>query len=163
VIIEQGDASSFSFCDFSDGTWGLHLHLTRVSVSDCLFANNDGGLRFRSGPVTIARSIFKNNRIGIRSFRGVGTIENSEISENEIGIFIREKGSGFIIHRNNMHDNERYNLRLGDFNTENVDARQNWWGTDQPLETIFDDRREPGIGRVDFDSFVLAPFPSFNE
>jgi hypothetical protein len=69
------------------------------------------------------------------------------------------RGSGFTIHKNNMHDNERYNLRLGDFNTENVDARQNWWGTHQPLETIFDDRREPGIGRVEFDPFALEPLP----
>jgi hypothetical protein len=163
VLIEQGDASSFSFCDFSDATWGLHLHITRVAVADCLFKDNDGGLRFRGGPVTIARSIFKNNRIGIRSYRGLGTIENSEILENEIGIFIREKGDGFIIHKNNMHENDRYNVRLGDFNTENVDARQNWWGTDRPLETIFDDRIEPGIGRVDFDSFMMAPFPSLDE
>ena len=163
VLIDKGDASSFSFCDFSDATWGLHLHLTRVAVADCLFTNGDGGLRFRSGPVTITRSIFKNNRIAIRSFRGVGSIENSEILENEIGIFIREKSGGFIIHRNNLHDNERYNVRLGDFNKENVDARQNWWGTKQPLETIFDDRREPGVGRVDFDSFALAPLPILDE
>ena len=91
--------------------------------------------------------------------RGVGIIENSAIVDNEIGIFIREKGSGFTIHKNNMHDNERYNLRLGDFNKDNVDARQNWWGTHQPLETIFDDRREPGIGRVEFDPFALEPLP----
>jgi hypothetical protein len=159
LLIEQGDASSFSFCDFSDATWGLHLHLTKVEVDNCLFTDNDGGLRFRSGPVTIARSIFKNNRIAIRSYRGVGTIEHSDIFENEIGIFIRERGGAFIIHKNNLHDNERYNLRLGDFNTENVDARQNWWGTAQPLETIFDDRREPGVGRVDFDPFALEPLP----
>ena len=159
VLLEKGDASSFSFCDFSGAVWGLHLHFTEVTVADSLFADNDGGLRFRSGPVTIARSVFRNNRIGIRSYRGVGTVEDSEITGNEIGIFIREKGSGFTVHRNNMHDNERYNLRLGDFNTEDVDARQNWWGTGQPLETIFDDRREPGIGRVDFDPFALTPFP----
>jgi len=159
ILIDKGDASSFSFCDFSNATWGLHLHFTKVDVTDCLFADNDGGLRFRSGPVTIARSVFKNNRIGIRSMIGVGIIENSAILDNEIGIFIRKKGSGFTIHKNNMHDNERYNLRLGDFNTENVDARQNWWGTHQPLETIFDDRREPGIGRVEFDPFALEPLP----
>jgi hypothetical protein len=163
ILIEQGDASSFSFCDFSSATWGLHLHLTKVAVADCLFTENDGGLRFRSGPVSITRSIFKKNRIGIRSYRGVGKIEHSEILENEIGIFIRERGGGFIIQKNNMHDNDRYNVRLGDFNTEDVDARQNWWGTDQPIETIFDDRIEPGIGRVNFDSFVLAPFPSSDE
>jgi len=159
IHIDKGDASSFSFCDFSDATWGLHLHFTKVDVTDCLFADNDGGLRFRSGPVTITRSIFKNNRIGIRSFRGVGKIEDCEILKNEIGIFIREKSAGFIIQQNNMHDNERYNIRLGDFNRDNVDARQNWWGTDQPLKTIFDDRREPGIGRVEFDPFALEPIP----
>jgi len=163
ILIEQGTASSFSFCDFIDATWGLHLHLTKVDVADCLFRNNDGGLRFRGGPVAIARTVFKNNRIGLRSYRGVGLIEDSEILENEIGIFIRERGSGFAIHRNNLQDNERYNLRLGDFNTENVDARNNWWGTDHPLETIFDDRVEPGVGRVDIDPFASVPFPSLTE
>jgi hypothetical protein len=50
-----------------------------------------------------------------------------------------------------LYNNERYNLRLGDFNPEDVDGRQNWWGTTDPLSTIFDGNMEEGIGIVHYD------------
>ncbi len=163
IIIEQGDPSSFSYCNFAFATWALHLHFTKVTVEDCLFTENDGGIRFRSGPVSVNRSTFKRNRIGIRSFRGVGTLSHSNIFENEIGIFIREGGRSFLVQSNNLYNNDRYNIRLGDFNAEDVDARKNFWGTDNPLDTIFDDRREPGVGRVVFDPFQLKSLSILGE
>ena len=53
-----------------------------------------------------------------------------------------------------MHSNTNYNIRVGDFNLEDVDARDNWWGTDDPAGTIFDGRREPGVGKVIFEPFL---------
>jgi hypothetical protein len=87
----------------------------------------------------------------MRSFRGVGEGSRNEITDNEIGIFIREKGAGLAIHYNNIYANERYGLRLGDFNRQEVDARHNWWDKDDLAEVIFDQADESYIGPVIFE------------
>ena len=128
-----------------------------MKITACRFYKNDIGIRFRSGPIELTKSYFHDNRIGIRSFRGNMTIFKNDISNNEIGIFIREGGKGVKINHNNLHDNDRYSLRLGDFNQEDVDARKNWWGQSEPEELIFDGKDEPYIGIVNFDPVLESP------
>ncbi len=110
-------------------------------------------MRFRSGPIEIRNSSFRNNEIGMRSNQGIALVTENIISENRIGIFVREKGGGLKIRKNNMFANEDYNIRVGDFNDEDVDARENWWGGINPADTIFDARQEPGIGMVNYEPF----------
>jgi nitrous oxidase accessory protein NosD len=111
------------------------------------------GLRFRSGPLTISKCLFTGNKIGLRSYQGVAQITESDFTGNEIGIFVREKGSGLNITRSNFFNNSVYNIRIGDFNNEDVKASGNWWGSDNPAATIFDARNEPDIGFVLFEPF----------
>lgn len=148
INLFQAGESSFVHSDFSYGTWGIHSHFTSLMISGCRFTYNDGGIRFRSGPLEVSESVFMKNRIAIRSFRGVGEISRNEITANEIGIFVREKGAGLAIHYNNIYANERYALRLGDFNRQEVDARHNWWGGDDLATAIFDQADESYIGPV---------------
>jgi hypothetical protein len=157
VQLEYATGSTISHCIFEYATWGLHSHFTNLSVSDSLFAKNFGGMRFRSGPVDINRSIFRDNSIGIRAYLGNAVIRGNLITRNETGIFVREKGGGLVITRNNFTDNSNYNIRVGDFNDEDVSARDNWWGNDDPLQTFFDGRNEPGIGNVLFEPYLKAP------
>ncbi len=35
---------------------------------------------------------------------------------------------------NNLNGNERYSLRLGDFNDEDVSAENNWWGAEATVQ-----------------------------
>jgi hypothetical protein len=151
INLFQAGESSFVHSDFSYGTWGIHSHFTSLLINGCRFTDNDGGIRFRSGPLEVSGSVFMNNRIGIRSFRGIAEISRNEITANEIGIFIREKGSGLAIHYNNIYANERYALRLGDFNLQEVDARHNWWNGEDLGKFIFDKEDESYIGPVLFD------------
>ncbi|MFC1837681.1 right-handed parallel beta-helix repeat-containing protein [Thermodesulfobacteriota bacterium] len=151
ISLQQAGESSFVHSDFSYGTWGIHSHFTSLAVTGCRFTNNYGGIRFRSGPLHISGSLFSRNTISIRSYRGVGEINGNEISGNEIGIFIREKGAGLAIHHNNIYANERYGLRLGDFNRQQVDARHNWWGGENLSQIIFDQADESYIGPVLFE------------
>ncbi|MBI5739253.1 MAG: right-handed parallel beta-helix repeat-containing protein [Nitrospirae bacterium] len=157
ILLEHADGSEFSFCDFRHATWALHSHFTGLGISDCRFTGNEGGIRFRSGPVEVRRSSFRENRVGIRAHFGTAVIEENVIVNNEVGIFVREKGSGLTISRNNICSNSNYNVRVGDFNTEDIDARENWWCGTNPADTIFDGHDEPGIGRVLYEPYLKAP------
>lgn len=158
ISLEFATDSTFLHCDFEHATWGIHSHFTNLKVSGCTFKNNYGGIRFMSGPAEIGHSLFEGNHIGIRAYRGDALISENILTRNGIGIFIREKGGGLTIKRNNFISNADYNIRVGDFNTEDVDARDNFWGSEGPSDTIFDDRKEPGIGRVIYEPNAWLPF-----
>jgi len=157
LIMDRATGSRFTNCDFSKASWALHSHFVDLKVSRCRFFDNEGGLRLNSGPVDVSQSIFKNNRIGIRSFRGLGIIHDNEFSGNETAIFIREKGSNMQVKHNNIKDNSRYAIQLGDFNDEDVDARENWWGGKPVVDQLFDGHREEYIGKVIFDPELKEP------
>ncbi len=151
IMLDRATGSFFNNCDFSKAAWALHSHFVDLKVSRCLFENNEGGLRLNSGPVEVSQSIFVNNQIGIRSFRGIGTIRDNEFKGNETAIFLREKGSNIQVNHNNLVDSGMYAIRLGDFNDEDVDARENWWGGKPVLDQVFDGHREEYIGKVIFE------------
>jgi parallel beta-helix repeat protein len=153
ILLEYANGSVFSYCDFEYATWAVHSHFTDLKIVNSRFRKNYGGMRFRSGPIEISKSLFTENVIGLRAYRANAMIMENNITNNEIGIFVREKGGGLTIRRNNIYSNTNYNIRSGDFNEEDIDARENWWGTDNPAETIFDGRKEPGVGKVIFEPF----------
>nr|MBF0222379.1 right-handed parallel beta-helix repeat-containing protein [Desulfobulbaceae bacterium] len=157
ISLDRALGSFFENCDFSYATWGVHSHYTNLIVNQCQFVSNDGGMRFRSGPVTIKNSVFQKNRIGMRAYLAFGDISHNIVTNNEMGIYIREKGDGLTISQNNIYANDRYNMRLGDFNKSDVDARNNWWGGISVLDTVFDRNREPYIGNVLFDPVLEQP------
>jgi hypothetical protein len=158
IRLEHANGSVFSNCIIEHATWALHVHFTDLTVEGCSIVNNHGGLRFRSGPVEIRRSYFQGNEIGLRTNMGLGILSDSIVTGNRIGIFVREKGSRMKIHNNNIFANDDYNIRVGDFNDEDVDARDNWWGGADPGDTIFDERFEPDIGTVQYLPSAEEPF-----
>jgi hypothetical protein len=42
--------------------------------------------------------------------------------------------------------------------TGKADAKENWWGGGNPVDTIFDEKNEPGIGKVLYEPFAQKPF-----
>lgn len=157
VRLEYAEGSRVSNADFQYASWGVHSHFTALPVIGCIFRNNYGGMRFRSGPVRIRNSLFSDNEIGIRSYLGIADITGNIITRNRKGIFVREKGGGLMIAGNNFIDNGAYNIWVGDFNTEDVPAPDNWWGSGDPVAMFFDARREPGIGKVLFEPPLEKP------
>lgn len=157
IAIEQALDSTLTYTIIEYATWGVHGHFTNLSLDHVLFRENSGGMRFRSGPVTVTQSVFRENGIGIRSYMGNATIENSVITANEVGLFVRERGSGLTIKGNNFFANSDYNIRSGDFNTEDIAAVGNWWGSLNPAKTFFDGRQEEGVGKVIFEPFLTEP------
>lgn len=157
LLIEHAEGSVIAHCIFEYATWGIHSHFTNLTVTDSHFRKNYGGMRFRSGPVVVKNSLFEDNAIGIRSYRGNALITANNVTRNDTGIFVREKGSGLQITNNNLFSNSNYNIRVGDFNSEDVRASNNWWGHVNPADTIFDGRKEPGIGKVLFEPHLQDP------
>jgi len=82
-------------------------------------------------------------------------VHDNVFRDNEIGIFVRKQGSGIKIHHNNFIANGRYNIRVGDFDSEDVDARNNWWGGGVVLDKIFDGHRDPDLGKVIYKPVLL--------
>ncbi len=158
IFIEHAKDGIFFNCDFEHATWGIHSHFTNLTIEKCRFSNNYGGLRFRSGPLEVKRSIFENNFIGLRAYRGNAAIIENIITGNEIGIFVREKGGELTIKNNNIFTNSEYNIRSGDFNDEDINAKENWWGDGDPADKIFDGRDEPLIGKVIYEPYLKSPF-----
>lgn len=157
IAIEQALDSAFTYTIIEYANWGIHGHFTNLTLDHILVRHNSGGMRFRSGPVTVRNSVFRGNGIGIRSYMGNAIIENSVITENEVGLFVRERGSGLTVKGNNFFANGDYNIRSGDFNSEDIQATGNWWGTSNPEETFFDGRQEEGVGKVLFEPFLTEP------
>lgn len=155
ILLEHADGSVISYCDIQYAAWGIHSHFTALKVSNTRFIKNQGGMRFRSGPVEITGSLFKENGIGIRAFMANALIEKNDIYGNETGIFVREGGGGLTIRRNNIYSNTNFNIRAGDFNTEDINAKENWWQTADPAGTIYDARKESGIGTVAFEPVLI--------
>ncbi|MBI5441516.1 MAG: right-handed parallel beta-helix repeat-containing protein [Deltaproteobacteria bacterium] len=159
IQLENANGSIMAHCVVEYATWGVHSHFSELVIADTVIRRNYGGIRFRSGPMEVERTLLTENSIGLRTYRGNATVRNSAITGNEVGVFVREKGAGLGLVANNIFGNSNYNLRIGDFNDEDVTATGNWWGEGDPGDTIFDGRQEPGIGTVRFEPFLRAPLP----
>lgn len=157
VSLESANGSEFAHCVFEYATWGIHTHFTHFLVKESRFTKNMGGIRYMSGFAEIRRNVFEDNTIGIRWRAGRGQIEENVITRNEFGLFVKEKGGNPAITRNDIFGNTGYNFRIGDFVDEDADARGNWWGPGNPADTIYDGRKETGLGKVNFEPFLNGP------
>ncbi len=154
VALESASGSIISNCVFEYGKWGLHIHFTHVEVKNCRFRNIKlGGLRFMSGFPEIRDNVFEDNELGIRMRIASGIIERNIITRNKHGIYVKERTIKLKIKNNNIFANE-YNLSIGAAVLEDVAAQENWWGPGDPVEKFFDGRREPGIGKVNYEPYL---------
>ncbi|MBU4151631.1 MAG: right-handed parallel beta-helix repeat-containing protein, partial [Proteobacteria bacterium] len=156
IRVEKAQAV-FDYCDFEYGETALHTHASDFRVVSTRFTHNQTGMMLcLGGTVVVNSSIFRENALGLVLNKARGEVRNTIIAENEVGIMVRaEDGRGMQISNSNIFSNARYNLKMGDFNKgENIDVRDNFWGTDKPGDTIFDDRIEPGLGRALFEPFA---------
>lgn len=139
--------SSFKDCDFRYGGWGLHVHHTQIKIEGCTFERNSyGGVRGKGGKVELTGCTMKGMELGVRYWQGAPSIHHNEITGNETGIFFREECEGSNISNNNIYGNSDYDIKLGEAQKGDIDARNNWWGGGSPK--VYDRRREGYIGKV---------------
>jgi hypothetical protein len=155
--------SAFTNCDFTYATWGLHLHDSALKVSGCTFTRNSaGGIRGLGGAIEITRCTITGLDTGIRYWRSNPKIHHNTITGNGTGIFMRDDADGSYIKYNNIYDNTEYNLKLGDGQKNDVDARLNWWGS-KDLKVIkakiFDKKRDKFVGKVTIQPILKDKVP----
>ena len=142
-------------CEIRDSAHTLHAHFTRGLVENCIIRNNFDGCRLGQATFTFRHNLIERNRgKGINFRNSQVTIENNIIRHNDSGIFLFENDRPIVVRDNNFYGNID-NLRLGDFYTGDVSVGSNWWGTADPVAanaTIFDRKRDPGIGTVTIDT-----------
>ena len=163
-ITTEKSSATFKYCDFENGNMALHSHFSNVEVDNCRLRNSESGFRARGGPIAVSNSLFSGNVYGMVFYLAKGVVEKNTFTKNEMGILVRaERRGGMIVRQNNIFANERYNMRMGDFNEgNNVNARNNWWGEGDPAEMIWDDFDEGGIGVVEYEPFSKTEFSENN-
>jgi hypothetical protein len=64
------------------------------------------------------------------------------------------------LRENNIFDNKEYNISLMEGQTQDVDARHNWWGTTNEKKIkalIWDKDEEESLGTLDFSHVAVSP------
>ena len=113
-------------CDFANANMAFHSHFSVVKIKGCNFRYSESGFRYRGGPVEVHDSLFEKNVFGMVAYFAKADIRGNTLTNNDIGFLVRrERNRGLNIRHNNIFNNKRYNLRMGDFNAaEDVDARE---------------------------------------
>ena len=160
IIIEYSPASRFTYCEFQYAHWALHVHFSPLTITSCRFIDNYGGMRFRSGPVSIEKSLFRGNTLAIRYIAADPVIKNNFFEKNTSGIFIREGSTNPVIKGNNFLDNKGFAVKLGEAQSTDIPAANNFWGSvkiDDVERVIYDKLDSDYLGRVLYDPIATRP------
>jgi len=164
--------------------WGLRCVYSDVRMTGCEVRDNlVNGLNLRDSNVVLAGNSVLGNRRGIYLQRSSGEVSGNRIEHSsEHGLYleagevavhdnrIRFNGragvkwvdAAGLLRRNDLSHNGMY--ALYNEGTNDVDARQNWWGELSPLgvaEAVFAGHRRDGLGDVDW-SEPLERAPEFD-
>jgi len=161
VRVEDAPEAVFTACEFSDGSWPLHVHRTPLRVERCRFSGNEGGMRFTGGPVAVRDSDFAGNGTAVRYWASDPEIAGNRFAGNGTAIFVREASVGSLIRGNDFVSSEDYHVKLGEAQPADVAAPENWWGTveEEAIERMIFDREDtPYLGRVRWRPAAAAPW-----
>lgn len=151
VNIEGSPEASFRHCRFRQADSALHSRDARVRVEESLFENNLVGIRFNNTEILIERNLLQNNGAAIRFHLGAPVICQNLIRDNEIGLFLTSHPLGYHIEANNLINQRRYQVVLGEEVPDDVAMPRNFWGGSEVAtirQSLFDGQRTPYIGQV---------------
>ncbi len=161
MLVEDAKCAEFIHCRFVGAQQAVHAHRTPLTVEDCRFEGNGIGLRFTGGPVVIRRNRFAANGTAVRYWESSPEVVANVFEGNATGIFIREGSAGSVVTGNNFISSADYHVKLGELQSADVDARDNWWGTSrrEEIERLIFDREDAGyLGRVRYDPPAPGPW-----
>lgn len=160
------------YCQFEWAYAGVMVHYSNVKITDCIFTNNNRGLHFNTANLLVDHNNFVNNKVGIRFMRFEGNISvsNNLIRNNDIGVlFVRQHINAVDFMKldksiepphffnNNLFDNKKYNVSLGDGQNLDINVSKNWWGENKKEKihkTIYDNKDDKELSRVIFIPFL---------
>ena len=160
VLVEDAVSARFAHCRFVGAQQAVHAHRTPLVVASCRFERNGIGLRFTGGPVAIRGSRFAANATAVRYWESSPEIVGNVFEGNATAVFVREGSQRSVVTGNNFMSSADYHVKLGELQSADVDARGNWWGTDQreQIERLIYDRLDADyLGRVRYDPPASGP------
>lgn len=108
----------------------------------------------------IQGNLITNSSVGIRISPNVQvTIQRNTLANNSIGI---STCSSFAIISNNNIQSLNYTLQMAQGASKGINATDNWWGTTDTAaisESIFDNKNDFNLGKVNFTPYLTAPTP----
>jgi hypothetical protein len=161
VLVEDATGAEFLHCRFAGAQQAVHAHRTPLTVESCRFERNRIGLRFTGGPVAVRRSRFVANGTAVRYWESSPEVAANVFDGNATAVFVREGSARSVLTGNDFSGSADYHIKLGESQAADVDARQNWWGTDRREEIerlIFDREDAEYLGRVRYDPPAPAPW-----
>ncbi|MBW2451324.1 MAG: right-handed parallel beta-helix repeat-containing protein [Deltaproteobacteria bacterium] len=166
--------------------WGVRCVYSDVIMTDCTIEDNlVNGINVRDGKLIAKGNLIVGNRRGLYVQRSQAEIVGNVLRNNsEHGIFLED--SDVYIGENRITGNGRAGVRwvngkgkmthnlvtknglygLINDGTEPVDARQNWWGSDNLnliALTIRDGQDRPGLGLTDYRDPLVRPLEPPNK
>ncbi len=110
---------------------------------------------------TVERNFIANKTVGIVIVNGTALIINNTIINNGIGILLHSPSATTAINYNNIQFNNQ-NIVLDAGTINNIDAINNWWGTNIIIEieqTFYDYKNDFNLGNVTYIPFLFTDNP----
>ncbi len=160
-LFDDSKGNLFSDCRVEYAHHGFHAHFSSGTITRSRLERNVEGTRLGNSSFEISYNLVRGNvSKGINFFACSNRVHHNLIVGNADGIFLFESDTDSVIEANNIHGNERYDFRLGDFYRGGKRLRGNWWGTADLgaiRERVFDGEDDPGLGLLAIEP-AAAPF-----
>jgi len=152
LLLDNSKDNLFEFCTIEYARHALHAHFSEGRITRSRLAGNIEGTRLGDSRFEISYSLITGNESKGLNFRACANhIHHNTVTANGTGIFLFETDTKSVVESNNIHGNEGWDFRLGDFYEGGARLRGNWWGTDdeETIRSRIFEGDEPGSrGRV---------------
>lgn len=163
VLIEDAETAIFVHCRFTGAQQAIHAHRTPLEVESSRFERNGFALRFTGDPVAVRGNRFVGNGTALRYWGSSPEVTANAFEGNGTAIFVREESARSLLTRNSFLSSADYHVKLGELQSADVQARENWWGSVRPeeIEALIYDRQDVGyLGRVLYAPPATGPLPT---
>jgi nitrous oxidase accessory protein NosD len=161
-MVNFAAAANLSFARISHAFSGIQVHYSPARIHRCEFTANVDGVRFSTARLTVEESWIHGNTNGVRfEERGhPAELRANEISDNHVGLFAVTESRGRSVFRGNNIRRNRYPVKLGWEQRQDLAFPGNYWGTadeTQVLDDVFDGRKDSALGRVHLTPVLPRP------
>ncbi len=116
VRIEKAEGVVLQYCVMEYARNGLHAHFCSGVIADCIFRRNTDAANFGRCRFVVTRDAVEDNLgAGISLRESYLRVTGNRFLRNRTGILFFEKDGNSLVSLNRFADNERADVRLGDF------------------------------------------------
>ncbi|HLB25326.1 MAG TPA: PQQ-binding-like beta-propeller repeat protein [Nitrospirota bacterium] len=152
ILLDHSKGSVLLRCRIEYSAYTVHAHFSTFDISRCTVTKNEDGSRIGYSKGTIDHcDIAGNTGKALSFYRSKFSVSFCNINGNGEGIFLNEGDQACTFEFNNVHGNENMDLRLGEFHTQDISLRGNWWGGRDAAaiaSKIYDKEDDPETGKA---------------